>query len=176
MAGSHYAAGVSSRWLSGRSLLLTAAVAIWVPGCAVAAWWQVTVALAGDRLGWLYSVEWPCFAVFGTVVWWNAVHDDPETVGARALGRARRLGRPAGGGKEVALSATGAAASPASSDPAHGNPAHGDPAHGDPVPGDPVPDDERLRLAERDDPQLAAYNRHLAELAASGAHRGWRHR
>jgi len=61
------------------------ALVVWVPGCAVAAWWQVTVALSGDRLGWLYSVEWPVFAVFGAVVWWNMVHDDPATVGAAAL-------------------------------------------------------------------------------------------
>jgi len=62
---------------------------VWVPGCLVAMWWQVTVALAGDRLGYLYSVEWPLFAVFGVVVWWNLVHDDPEATGARALRRLR---------------------------------------------------------------------------------------
>jgi hypothetical protein len=33
---------------------------------------------------------WPCFAVFGAVVWWNIVHDDPDTVGARGLTRLRQ--------------------------------------------------------------------------------------
>lgn len=70
-------------------MLLHLALLVWVPGCALAAWWQVTVALAGDHLAYLYSVEWPCFAVLGVVVWWNLLHDDPNTVGARALRRVR---------------------------------------------------------------------------------------
>jgi hypothetical protein len=45
----------------------------------------VTVALAGDGLGWLYSIEWPAFGLFGIVVWWNLIHDDPAKVGAGAL-------------------------------------------------------------------------------------------
>jgi DNA-binding transcriptional regulator of glucitol operon len=65
--------------------LIHLAIAIWVPLCAVACYWQVTVALAGDKLGWLYSIEWPAFGIFGIVVWWNLIHDDPETVGSRAV-------------------------------------------------------------------------------------------
>ncbi len=64
-----------------------AALAVWVPGCAVAAWWQVGIALGGDSLGWVYSVMWPCFAVFGVVFWWFLVHDDPTTLGASGLRR-----------------------------------------------------------------------------------------
>ncbi|HEY7946986.1 MAG TPA: hypothetical protein VID75_04880 [Acidimicrobiales bacterium] len=78
------------RWTSRRALVLHAVLALWIPGCAVACWWQVTVALSGDALGWVYTVMWPCFAVFGTVVWWHLVHDDPDTVGARGLERLRR--------------------------------------------------------------------------------------
>lgn len=78
-----------ARWFSKKSLLLHLAVAVWVTGCSVAAYWQVTVALAGDKLGWLYSVEWPIFGIFGVVVWWNALHDDPSTVGTLGLRRAR---------------------------------------------------------------------------------------
>jgi DNA-binding transcriptional regulator of glucitol operon len=74
--------------------LLHLAVLVWVPVCGLACYWQVTVALAGDSLGWLYSGEWPLFGLFGIVVWWNLIHDDPETVGAAALrsghGRERR--------------------------------------------------------------------------------------
>jgi len=55
----------------------------------LACWWQVTIALSGDALGWVYSVMWPSFAVFGVVLWWNIVHDDPQTVGARGLRRLR---------------------------------------------------------------------------------------
>jgi hypothetical protein len=79
----------SHRWTSRRALVAHLALLIWVPGCAVACWWQVTVAESGDALGWVYSVMWPCFAVFGAVLWWNLVHDDPETVGARGVRRLR---------------------------------------------------------------------------------------
>jgi hypothetical protein len=48
------------------------------------------VALGGDSLGWIYSVMWPTFGVFGIVLWWHIVHDDPETIGARGLERLRR--------------------------------------------------------------------------------------
>ena len=63
------------------------ALVIWVPGCIVACRWQVGVALSGDSLGWVYSVMWPCFAVFGTVFWWHFVHDDPATLGRRGVRR-----------------------------------------------------------------------------------------
>lgn len=76
-----------ARWLSKRALLSHLGVLVWVPGCGVAAWWQVTVALGGNDLAYLYSVEWPVFAVFGVVAWWNLVHDDPNSVGARGLRR-----------------------------------------------------------------------------------------
>jgi hypothetical protein len=46
--------------------------------------------MSGDSLGWVYSVMWPCFAVFGVIFWWHFLHDDPETVGARGLRRLRR--------------------------------------------------------------------------------------
>jgi hypothetical protein len=75
----------ASRWLNRRALLCHLAILVWFPGCLVAGWWQVTVALSGDHLAYLYSVEWPVFAIFGVVVWWHLVHDDPETVGGRAL-------------------------------------------------------------------------------------------
>jgi len=85
---------VTGRWSNRRALVLHAVLAVWIPGCALACWWQVTVALSGDELGWVYTVMWPCFAVFGTVMWWNLIHDDPDTVGARGLKRLQEAGTP----------------------------------------------------------------------------------
>ena len=68
----------------------------WVPGCIVACWWQVGIARAGDSLGWVYAVMWPCFALFGTVFWWHFVHDDPDTVGRRGLRRLQQAAAHAG--------------------------------------------------------------------------------
>ena len=78
---------VARRWSSRRALIAHGVLVIWVPGCALACWWQVTVALSGDDLGWIYTFMWPAFAVFGVVLWWHLVHDDPDTVGARGLRR-----------------------------------------------------------------------------------------
>ncbi len=75
------------RWLSRRALTLHAAVVLWVPGCLMAGWWQVTRALGGNGLSYLYSVEWPVFALVGIWMWWSLIHTDPETVGARAQRR-----------------------------------------------------------------------------------------
>jgi hypothetical protein len=85
-------------WTTRRALVAHAALLVWVPGCALACWWQVTVALSGDALGWVYSVMWPLFAVFGTIFWWYFVHDDPDTVGRRGLRRIQ--GAAAGAGAE----------------------------------------------------------------------------
>ena len=71
-------AAVHDRWFSRPVLALHTLLIIWVPGCAVATWWQVTVALGGDSLGWLYSIEWPIFAVLGTIAWWQLIHDRDE--------------------------------------------------------------------------------------------------
>lgn len=79
------------------------ALAICFPGCLVAMWWQVHVALAGNSLGWVYSVEWPFFAGFGVYVWWNLIHDT-DAPGTRAIGRrlgTRELELPAAPSAEV---------------------------------------------------------------------------
>jgi hypothetical protein len=60
---------------------------VWVPGCLAAGWWQVTRALDGNGLSYLYSAEWPAFALIGLWVWWVQIHTDPESVGARAQRR-----------------------------------------------------------------------------------------
>ncbi len=78
-----------SRWWTTRARIAHGVLVLWVPGCALATWWQVHIALSGDALGWVYSVMWPFFAVFSLVLWWNIVHDDPDTVGARGLKRLR---------------------------------------------------------------------------------------
>lgn len=122
------AGAAPNRWWTKRSLVAHGALLIWVPGCAVAAWWQVGIALGGDKLGWIYSVMWPCFAVFGIIFWWFLVHDDPDSLGARGLRRMHDRS-----GDVTALASEGR--------------------------------DETIVQAENEDPELAAYNAYLAQLA-----------
>ncbi len=136
------------RWLSGRALRLHAALLIWVPGCLVAGWWQVNRAFDGNGLSYLYSVEWPVFALVGIWGWWSLVHTDPDTVGRRAQERmaaAGPTGRAQGSEDVTAAGATVSA------------------------------EHQPLRRREDEDEALAAYNDRLAELAARGP-QGWRHR
>jgi hypothetical protein len=134
------------RWLSRRALILHLALVVWFPGCLVAFWWQVHRAFDGNALSYLYSVEWPAFAVAGVWVWWQLVHTDPGAVG--------RLGQ-----ERIA-----AAASPVT--PVGGT--AGDASTGGAGPGP-------RRRPESEDPELAAYNDRLARLAAEGP-KGWRRR
>ncbi len=95
---------MKQRWFSNRALGLHATVLAWSPGCLVAGWWQVTRALGGNGLSYLYSVEWPALAIIGVWAWWVLIHTDPETVGARAQ---RRMQAAA-----AAATPTGATATP----------------------------------------------------------------
>jgi integral membrane protein len=74
---------VRRRWLSGRALVLHAEVLVLAPGCVLAGCWQATRALAGNGLSWVYSVEWPIFAVLAVIGWWHLVHEDPDAYKAR---------------------------------------------------------------------------------------------
>jgi integral membrane protein len=78
-----WSAAARQRWLSPRALLLHVEVLVVAPGCALAGWWQATRALSGNELSWVYSVEWPIFAVLAVLGWWHLVHEDPEAYRAR---------------------------------------------------------------------------------------------
>ncbi len=123
------------RWLSRRALTLHLAVVVWVPGCLIAGWWQVTRALDGNGLSYLYSVEWPAFAIVGVWMWWSLIHTDPDTVGARAQRKMSEARERAG-------------IAPATPE----------------------------RRVDEEDAELAAYNDHLAKLAAEGRVKTWRGR
>ena len=81
-----HVASVRRRWLSRRALLLHLTVAVLAPGCGVAGWWQATRALAGNGLSWVYSVEWPIFALIAIAAWWQLIHEDPQAYEARKRG------------------------------------------------------------------------------------------
>jgi DNA-binding transcriptional regulator of glucitol operon len=134
-------AAVRERWLSGRALSLHVAVLVFVPGCAVAAWWQINRAEGGNQLSYLYSVMWPAFGILGVIFWWMLIHTDYETVGLKGMRR-----------QEAENGPTAASAGPAVQRP-----------------------ETPTLVSAEDDPELAAYNARLAELAAQGP-KTWRTR
>jgi DNA/RNA-binding domain of Phe-tRNA-synthetase-like protein len=89
--------------------------------CASAAWWQVGRALEGNSLSFLYSIEWPVFAVLGVMGWFVLLNMDRVTDSQK---KARE--------EYEAMKRAEAQAA---------------------------------RAVEAEDPELAAYNDHLAQLA-----------
>ena len=138
---------VRARWLSKRAVSLHAAVLVLVPGCAVAAWWQVNRAEDGNMLSYLYSVMWPVFGLLAIYFWWLLLHVDYEKVGLKGMRRAQTEAQA-----PTAADTTSPAAPTAL------------PAEQEPV-----------LATGGDDPELAAYTARLAALSAKGA-KTWRNR
>ncbi len=138
-------AGVRERWFSKRAVSLHLAALVFVPGCALAAWWQINRAADGNQLSYLYSVMWPVFGVLGIVFWWMLLHTDYDTVGLKGMQRQAK--------QEASVSA---AVNP--------NPIGTWP---------PASATATTAAVAAEDPEMAAYNARLAELAAKGR-KTWR--
>jgi hypothetical protein len=183
------------QWVTPRSLLLHLAFVLIASGCLIAGWWQVHRAMQGNTLSYLYSVEWPAFAVVAGIGWWQMFHDTPADIAARKAHHSRMreasrevvartlprssLAITVGsedaangrvlGAAEVAATALGAG----SEDPAAAALvlAAGPPAVRR-AGSDP---EERLLAAEPDTTDdLTEYNRYLALLAVRGKAKTWR--
>ncbi len=139
-------AAVRERWLSPRAVALHVAAVVLVTGCALASWWQVTRAEDGNQLSYFYSAMWPAFGVLAVFFWWTLLHTDFESAGRRGVERQQESGVAAASGP------TG-------------------PSAGAPI-VPPTPGAQAAVGAE-DDPEMAAYNARLAELAAQGP-KTWR--
>jgi hypothetical protein len=64
------------KYLTWRCMGLHALVVVLVPLFCLAGWWQYRVALGGNDLSWVYTVEWPFFAVYAVYIWWRLIHDE----------------------------------------------------------------------------------------------------
>ena len=140
---------VRDRWLSKRAVSLHVAVLLVVPGCAVAAWWQVNRAQDGNNLSYVYSVMWPLFGLLGLCFWWLLIHTDYDTVGLKGMRRQQAL-------------------APAEAAAAH------DVVSTSPAPP-PIVTEAPIPSTADEDPELAAYNARLAALEAKGP-KTWRNR
>jgi hypothetical protein len=68
---------VRSIWWSRRAIGLHVAVVVSVPGFFVLGWWQLHRALSGNDLSWVYTFEWPFFAIYAIYMWWKLLHEEP---------------------------------------------------------------------------------------------------
>jgi hypothetical protein len=146
-------ANVRERWLSRRAVSLHFAILVFVPGCAIAAWWQINRAAGGNQLSYLYSVLWPAFAILSIYFWWMLIHTDFDNAGIKGVRRQEALAAAAQDDLSPSASAGAGAGAGAGTDVVS-----------------PTAD-----VSADEDPELAAYNARLAELAAQGP-KTWRAR
>lgn len=118
----------------------------------LAAWqWQRAGSAMGSALNVGYGLQWPLFAVFFGMMWWRMLRMELRELGG------------AGEPREVSDAPVGTSLGPPVSVVAAPHPAL-DPVR--PSPFGSRPRVVTLPVTDEDDPELAAYNRMLARLAA----------
>jgi hypothetical protein len=140
---------------------------LFVPFCILATWWQITRAEDGNGLSYLYTFEWPVFAIVGVYFWWQFLHTDYEAVGLRGM-RNQSAAQSAEAASEAATRPEPATTMP-------GSPAMQAIPAKQSVPSVSLMQSSPSPMSQQDDedPELAAYNARLAELASSGG-KTWR--
>jgi hypothetical protein len=83
------------RWLSPRALRLHLALLLVVPCCLAAGLFELTRALAGNQLSWVYVFEWPFFAAFSGRLWWRLLHEEEGASASVSAASAAGTGGPA---------------------------------------------------------------------------------
>jgi hypothetical protein len=63
-------------WFAGAALRLHAAMVTGVTLAGTATWLEWTRARAGHPVAWVYTFEWPLFALLGIFLWWRLLHPD----------------------------------------------------------------------------------------------------
>ncbi len=72
---------VRDKYFSRRAIGIHVALVGWIAMCALAAWWQVGRAIQGNSLSFLYSIEWPLFAILGLLGWYALLNMEKVTEG-----------------------------------------------------------------------------------------------
>jgi hypothetical protein len=120
-------------------------VAVVVPGCGVLCWWQVNRALSGNTLSWAYVFEWPIFGGYAVFMWWKLIHDPPPGDRSPAQAPSPGVGANSGNGTTDLVQDREAG----------------------------VLEEQERDKREKEDEELASYNRYLAALNASGKRKHW---
>jgi hypothetical protein len=63
------------KYFTWRNIALHVLVAVLVPVFLWLGDWQYHAAESGNTLSWVYTFEWPAFALYALYVWWQLIHD-----------------------------------------------------------------------------------------------------
>jgi hypothetical protein len=95
---------VRNRWFTAGSVKLHVVAVVSIAAMLGLFWWQLQRALAGNRLSWAYTVEWPLFALYVVYMWWRLLHEQPEFADTKAtLRRNARVERKEAAANERAV-------------------------------------------------------------------------
>lgn len=84
-------------WWSPAARRLHLALVIGLPGCIAAGWFELTRALAGREIAWVYAGEWPLYGIIGTYLWWKLLHSETAKIPSLGSNRSKRHGEEADG-------------------------------------------------------------------------------
>lgn len=140
-----------SIWSTPRALGLHVTLVLVVPTFLALFWWQVDRVRQGNTLSWAYVFEWPFFTAYAIYLWWKLVHDQPDATAAFTAPATSPSGASCTSVPGAAQETGGAEGS---------------------APRDGA-EDGGVEEIEGEDEELAAYNRYLAELHASGRRKRW---
>jgi hypothetical protein len=89
------AGGPRRDWRSPAALRLHLGLVAGVSLCLFAGWFELTRALAGREVAWVYVFEWPLFAVIGCIMWWRLLAYRPARDGDEPGSGSQASGEPA---------------------------------------------------------------------------------
>jgi DNA-binding transcriptional regulator of glucitol operon len=136
------------RWTAGHALVVALVVT-----CLLLGRWQWHRSAETHSLqNYAYALQWPLFAVFFAVMWWRMLRLESRRLDEEGASAPAQPG-PEVGAEPGANSTVASEVRPRPSSAAH-------------TPAAQPPPSAPQRPEAEDDPELAAYNRMLAELAA----------
>ncbi|PZS18872.1 MAG: hypothetical protein DLM57_05055 [Pseudonocardiales bacterium] len=80
--------------ISAADVRLHALLVVGVPICIAAGWFELTRALAGREVAWVYTFEWPLFGIYGVYIWWRLYRERKSSTArpSNSIGEERSAG------------------------------------------------------------------------------------
>ena len=172
-------------WWTKRAAALHVTLVVVVPVFLGLFWWQVQRVRQGNTLSWAYVFEWPFFTGYAVYLWWKLVHDQPGLTPTPAASAPASpppaaaavahdgAAAPAGGGRAAGVAAGGNGGAADRPFLATGTAAGATTSGSAATTEDVHTETASEEAGGGEDDELAAYNRYLAELNASGRRKSW---
>lgn len=82
--------------LSAADIRVHGLLVVGLPVCIAAGWFELSRALAGRQIAWIYAFEWPVFGVYGVYIWWRLSREKDPAPHPADAGAGANVVSPAG--------------------------------------------------------------------------------